>query len=233
MKRYKHYSFDLWGTLIKSNPQYKIERAEFFRTHFNRALLTQQQIANIFVNVSATCTAVSEVTCLPVYAEQMYTMVLHKMAYPLEQITIRDIASIIRQMDMLLLKHHPILYDEYTKNTLYKLYETGATISLLSNTGFARGAILREVIGLLDIENVFHFQIYSNERGLCKPSPQLFQSMFERAATMHSIRYNGALPPSEVLHVGDNTKADINAANAAGIQGFFVNSHGVTIKNLL
>ncbi len=37
MQEIKHYSFDLWFTLIKSNPKFKEERAKFF--HRNLPLL--------------------------------------------------------------------------------------------------------------------------------------------------------------------------------------------------
>lgn len=36
MQKFKHYSFDLWLTLIKSNPEFKLKRTIFFYDKFNR-----------------------------------------------------------------------------------------------------------------------------------------------------------------------------------------------------
>jgi len=35
MPYYRHYSFDLWLTLIKSNPGFKAERAHYFFENYN------------------------------------------------------------------------------------------------------------------------------------------------------------------------------------------------------
>jgi putative hydrolase of the HAD superfamily len=44
MKTYKHYSFDLWLTLIKSNPIFKKERALFFHQHLNAAKKSIEEV---------------------------------------------------------------------------------------------------------------------------------------------------------------------------------------------
>ena len=49
MKTYKHYSFDLWLTLIKSNPTFKKERALFFHKHLNAAGKSLEENTPLFM----------------------------------------------------------------------------------------------------------------------------------------------------------------------------------------
>jgi putative hydrolase of the HAD superfamily len=45
---YQHYSFDLWLTLIKSNPYFKIERTKIFHRDFNPAGKSIDDVAKGF-----------------------------------------------------------------------------------------------------------------------------------------------------------------------------------------
>ena len=62
MSRFRHYSFDLWLTLIKSNPAYKPERAGIFYRDYNSLNKSLEEIAAIFRQVDLMCNAINEKT---------------------------------------------------------------------------------------------------------------------------------------------------------------------------
>lgn len=229
MKQYKHYSFDLWGTLIESNPAFKESRTEYFFDHFNREKMSHKEIDDIFRKVSEIHNTTAEVTGMGFSSSEMYTMVLHLLKYDMENLTLRDIHSIYLIMETLFIKHHPILFPG-TEFVLQKLHDHGATISLLSNTGYARGTTMRTILRILKIHHLFQFTVFSDEIGISKPNIAIFNDMFTQVANLNVMR---EIYRQDIIHVGDSEKADIKGAQAAGIDAFKVNSDGATIKNLL
>jgi putative hydrolase of the HAD superfamily len=73
---YQHYSFDLWLTLIKSNPYFKIERTKIFHRDFNPAGKSIDDVARAFRQVDLMCNAVNERTGKNIDADEMYLMVI-------------------------------------------------------------------------------------------------------------------------------------------------------------
>ena len=76
MAFYKHYSFDLWLTLIKSNPAYKQERTRYFYQRFNTKHKNLAEIAVIFRQVDLMVNAINERTGKNVDADEMYLMII-------------------------------------------------------------------------------------------------------------------------------------------------------------
>ncbi|RYD21052.1 MAG: HAD family hydrolase, partial [Spirochaetia bacterium] len=72
MKKYKHYSFDLWMTLIRSNPAFKLERTRFFYQHFNCKEKTLEEVGLVFRQIDVMCNAINEKTGGNIHAEEMY-----------------------------------------------------------------------------------------------------------------------------------------------------------------
>ena len=72
MQFYKHYSFDLWLTLIKSNPNFKKERALFFHKNFNSKKKNIEEIEKIFRQVDIICNSINEKTGKNIDADEMY-----------------------------------------------------------------------------------------------------------------------------------------------------------------
>ena len=62
MAFYKHYSFDLWLTLIKSNPRFKQERTSYFYEKFNTKNKSIEEVALIFRQVDLMVNAINEKT---------------------------------------------------------------------------------------------------------------------------------------------------------------------------
>lgn len=231
MNIYQHYSFDLWLTLIKSNPSFKQERTRFFYDHFNQHQKTLEEVGRIFRKVDLLCNAINEKTGGNIDAEEMYLMVISEINDYSNAFGNIDLAALYQEMDALVLKYLPVIYCSETVRTLRRIKESpDRTVSLLSNTAFIKGSTLRRVLQELELERYFDFQLYSDETGMSKPNQKMFRLMLDHVA---AVRKDQALPLNNIIHIGDNKKADIDGAQVAGIRTLLVNSNNQCISSLL
>lgn len=231
MKLYKHYSFDLWMTLIRSNPAFKPQRIRFFYDNFNHYGKTLEEVGIIFRQVDVMCNAINEKTGNNIDAEEMYLMVISAMNnyhYPLHDV---NVTALYAEMEILVFKYLPVLYCTQTPKVLCMLKQQSGdcSFSLLSNTAFIKGSTLRTVLKRMELNDYFNFQLYSDETGMSKPNRQLFKLM------INTVQETRAKPIDlkEIVHIGDNAKADIYGADKAGISSILINSNNQTIFNLL
>ena len=231
MPYYQHYSFDLWLTLIKSNPEFKIRRAHFFHQNFNHTGRSVDDISRVFRQVDLMCNAVNEKTGKNIDADEMYLMVISLINGDSLNIDGIDYTALHLQMEELLFKYPPQMYSAVTTEVLEHLKQkSGATFSLLSNTGYITGKTLRKVLALYGLDNYFDFQLYSDEAGMSKPNPEFFKTMLNNIDI-----YNPGkdIPLKNIVHVGDNPKNDVLAADAIGISSLLINSNQTTILSLI
>ena len=231
MPYYQHYSFDLWLTLIKSNPEFKIQRAHFFHQNFNNTGKTVDDVAKVFRQVDLMCNAVNEKTGKNIDADEMYLMVISLVNGDNLNIDEIDYTALHLQMEDLLFKYPPQMYSAVTTEVLEHLKQkSGATFSLLSNTGYITGKTLRKVLALYGLDSYFDFQLYSDEAGMSKPNPEFFKTMLNNIDI-----YNPGkdIPLKNIVHVGDNPKNDVLAADAIGISSLLINSNQTTILSLI
>lgn len=230
MPFYKHYSFDLWLTLIKSDPAFKIERTKYFHENFNTTKKTIEEVALIFRQVDLMVNAMNEKTGKNIDADEMYLMVISIMNDYSTDFQDIDPEALYQEMEKLLLKHMPLLYCSDCISVLSKLKESGSsTVSLLSNTGFIRGKTLRTVLHHLELDTLLDFQLFSDEFRMSKPNPQFFQLMLD---TIDQNKHP-QIGLKEIIHIGDNPVADIRGAEAIGINSLLINSNHLTISHLL
>jgi putative hydrolase of the HAD superfamily len=109
--------------------------------------------------------------------------------------------------------------------TLEALQNRGIPIAIVSNWDSRLPRLLRA----MGIADRFQFILTSAEAGVSKPSPEIFHQALARLA----------LPPHEVLHIGDSLEDDVHAAQRAGLQSVHIcrtgttNSDGPSIRTLL
>lgn len=230
MQLHRHYSFDLWMTLIKSNPAFKLERAAYFHKKYNAYQKSTEEVTRTFRTVDLMCNAINERTGGNIDAEEMYLMVislLNDNQYPLVDV---DVNALYQDMEALVMKYIPVVYCTATTNVLHTICNSdNCTISLLSNTGFIKGSTLRKVLAALELDGYFSFQLYSDEIGMSKPNPQLFKIMTEKVTECRKM----PLQPSEIIHIGDNERADIYGAGNLGISTHLINSNNRCISTLI
>lgn len=231
MKIYKHYSFDLWMTLIKSNPTFKTERAKFFYKNFNTAKKSIEEVISIFRQVDLMCNSINEKTGNNIDADEMYLMVIGVMNDFKVTFTDINLKWLYNEMELLLFKHLPSVYCDKTFSSLDRLKQkSSSSFSISSNTAFIKGKTLRKVLSHLDLSPFFDFQLYSDEVSISKPDRRFFDLMLE---TIRNIDSNKNISLREIIHIGDNPKADIAGALSVGIDSVQINSNNSTILTLL
>lgn len=230
MELYKHYSFDLWLTLIKSDPQFKLRRTEVFHSRYNKCHKSFDEVATIFRQVDLMCNSINEKTGKNIDAEEMYLMVISIINDYNPDFTGIDMEELYAEMEDLLFTYPPLIYCGKTKEMLERLKAPGkSTLSLLSNTGFIKGATLRRVLKNLELDSLLDFQLYSDEVRLSKPNLKFFQLMLD---TIDRDKHQ-EIGLHEIVHIGDNPIADVIGAHAAGIKSVLINSNQQTISCLL
>ncbi len=218
--KYNHYSFDLWMTLIKSNPKFKIERARYFHDHFNRGYKPLEEILSIIKRIDNMCNSVNESAGGNIDSIEMYAMVLHELGYPMKDIGEMELISVYHNCQQIMEHYPPVLFDSDTKDVLEKLKNKGAALSILSNTGFIKGVTLKLHLKKLGIYDLFDFMVFSDESGMSKPNQQLFKELI----------YRSSANQNKILHVGDNPNAD----KSSRVDCLIINGDtGKTIKSLL
>ena len=230
MQLFKHYSFDLWLTLIKSNPSFKIERAKYFHSNYNPLGKSIEEVSAVFRNVDLMVNGINEKSGLNIDAEEMYLMVisiLNDYRTNFSDVNVNDLYLI---MEALVLEHIPEIYCAESLGVLLKIKDKGkSTISLLSNTGFIKGITLRKILHHLKIDQVLDFQLYSDEVRMSKPNPKFFQMMID---TIDRNRHP-TIDLHEIIHIGDNPIADCKGADSLGIASLLINSNNLKISHLL
>jgi len=230
MPSYKHYSFDLWLTLIKSNPAFKAERARYFHSRFNSTGKSLEEVSVIFRRVDLMVNAINERTGKNIDAEEMYLMVISIINDYSTAFDGIDSDALYEEMEVLVLEHMPLVYCPDSMGILSRLKDSGrSTTSLLSNTGFIKGRTLRKILNHLQLDQLLDFQLYSDEVRMSKPNLKFFQLMLDNIDRQKHVE----LGLHEIIHVGDNQLADVKGAEAAGIKSMLINSNHLTISSLL
>jgi putative hydrolase of the HAD superfamily len=226
----KHFSFDLWLTLIKSNALFKEKRARYFFEYYNTNHKSLEEIKSIFKNVDVLCNALNEKTGKNISAEEMYLMVIYHINGSMELFKGLDLHLLYNDMEELTLEYIPEIFCPQTLEVLDRLKDRPhVTLNVLSNTAFIKGSTLKKVNLELGLSRYFDFEIYSDEIGFSKPNIKIYDHLIGH---IFRIRQN-RIELDEIMHVGDNHHADILGAQNAGINSFQINSIQQSITHLL
>jgi putative hydrolase of the HAD superfamily len=225
MQQFRHYSFDLWNTIIKPNPEYKRQRMRYFHIYcLKRGVLKDgEEIEQTFRDVWKYFDSVSQLFGKAPNCLEMYAMVIFRLTGSLKDLTPLNMEIMYQELEKIFLEHHPALYDADTLPVLEELQLRGKTLSLLSNTSFIRGNTLEKVLENLDVKHRFMFRLYSDQIGYSKPCRECFRLVDDK------LPYD----VEDVIHVGDNELADGAGAQEYGFGHVIINSNQFTIKDLL
>lgn len=92
-------------------------------------------------------------------------------------------------------------------------------LALISNTGFVNGAEMRPALAAIGLLDMFTYQLFSDEVGANKPDPVIYKQLLSQSEAN----------PEQVLHIGDNLVADYEGATAVGMQAIHLTA-GMTIR---
>jgi len=208
----KHVSFDIWNTIFKSNPKFKKYRANYLHhairssseSGFNRKILTVSDIEYIMSKVSKRFDAIAEIDGQAVSSDFMLAFALHEMnAAHLDLRFIQDMITNIFLNDL------PLIADKGIWELMEFLKENNISISILSNTGFISGDVIRKALDMLGMKKYFSFEIFSDEVGISKPNKKIYDMLY---TNVQYIKTSEGVSRNEICHIGDSVVCDGAAA---------------------
>lgn len=213
--KYKHISFDLWLTLIKSNPDYKPRRNQLFKSFFN-IQKPIEEVASVIRKFDILTNTINEKVTRNLDVFEIYYLILDGLHVDIETYTRENLLEFYSLTEELLLQFKPVLLDNGLPMSLETLVKEDKTLNILSNTAFIKGKSLRKVLDHYGIGDLFSFQAYSDETGFSKPGMEMYDYAYQK------IKNLGDIKKSEVLHVGDNVVSDYNGALSYGFDAHLI-----------
>jgi putative hydrolase of the HAD superfamily len=215
----RHVSFDLWLTIIKSHPSFKTERSRLLKRHFD-IQKTDGEVFETVTRFDRLFNQVNETTGGNVTTFEIVLVILDALGHNPQQVSAIELNGFYEAMEALFFKYPPVLLHSGIPQYLQQLRQSGRPVSLLSNTAFIKGSTLDRWLQQNGLSACFDFRLYSDEIGHSKPAPQVFEQLLQRAQTLQS------LTAGDILHIGDNKKADYDGALAAGMQARIISTDG-------
>lgn len=218
----KHISFDLWMTLIQSHPEFKLRRAQLIIDMFGLKDSVDTEIDEYVRRVDKVFDRKNMINGQKLSANKMYCKVLQKVLPQSEIVTEEKALELRQKSDALFMEYSPVFLNDNIKNMLSDLKDEGYTINLSSNTGFVEGDILRPVLEKMGILRYFDFLVFSDEINASKPSSHFFEVVHEQAA----------VAKNQILHIGDNPKADYMGARSFGFEALLITDDNYTLNDI-
>lgn len=214
----KHVSFDLWYTLIKSNPQFGQYRNMKFQQILNAiSQVSLSKLIEAHKKIKLIADPLGEISGIGLNKVQLYFFFLSELYGKDVLKIIESYPSLIDELSQCnsccFEKYPPLLIDEQKIKNLLDILSKKFSLSILSNTSFANGNDLRMILKIHGIHDYFNFMLFSDEIGFFKPNPRCFNILYHYGDCTANIR-------EEILHIGDNENADILGAKNAGMQSF-------------
>lgn len=212
---YRHFSFDLWLTLIRSHPDFKQQRDLLLKDFFGLDN-PPEAISRTVRHYDVLCNRISERTGLHFDGSQIYCLVLEALGKDITAVTKAQLDAFYAETERLFLHFAPQLIHPQIHALLRDICEQGKTASILSNTAFIRGSTINKLLAHYELLPYFKFQLYSDETGLAKPNKRVFELLYDRTAAL------GVRDTKAILHIGDNPEADYQGALQAGLSAFLI-----------
>lgn len=211
----KLISFDLWNTLVKSNPEFSKARIELLKQYSNAA---EEDIKSIFKEVKHSFDALVEKYGVQFDNRMLYNIVFDKLN--INNIDQRERNLIINQINDLFLEYLPLFYSEDTLEIVKKLKNEKYFLVLISNTLFIDGIIVDKAIEKIGLKQYFHNTVYSSSSYISKPHKDIFYKAYV------PLTHN----KSEIIHVGDNIRTDLYGAIHYGVDAYIINNSKTTTQ---
>jgi len=212
---YEHFSFDLWLTLIKSNPDFKFKRDLLFKDFFSIDK-NIDEVRKVIRHYDVLFNKISEKTGNHIEREEVFLLMLDALGKDIDTISEEHFEQFFQQVDELFMNNMPVLLWENIEEILIEIKSKNKTASILSNTAFIHGDSLRKVLEHLGLAQYFSFMIFSDEVKASKPNLQIFEMMFNKINDLRK------LDKEQILHIGDNKIADYDGAKIFGVNSKLV-----------
>lgn len=210
----KLVTFDLWGTLIKSNPEYITQRNALYEEYgIDPELRKKLKVA---LDETMAYTGVSFST------HAMYSLLLK-----LSGDNNNDNCSRLYENTKLLVYYYPpLLIFPDTKEALELLKSRGILMRVVSNTSFISGESLRGVLEHYKLKQYFDYCFFSNEHNLCKPSGDAF--IFSQEVLRKEF-----LLDKSCIHIGNDPVTDDTSLAGKAWSHIIINSDSTSLVELV
>lgn len=191
-------SFDIWGTLLRGNPEYKQRRIARVAAAFGAG---PPETAEALDGADDALDEATLRTGAQYGTAERLAHAAGALGVPVLENT--DRATLEAQLNDEFHRNPPTMTEPDILATLARLRSAGLRLAVTSNTGFVPGREMRKMLVRLGVRVDHH--VFSDEVGFAKPSRRIF----------------AALPLPDVLHVGDNERADVAGASGAGFEALW------------
>lgn len=168
------------------------------------------------------CDRLNEINGLKVPTDKMYQRILLQLGIEAAAINSELLMAIKSTVRTLFLSRPPHFLNPTVLPLLQHLKDEGYGISIGSNTGFIEGGTIIDILRNLNIFEYFDFCIFSDEVGASKPSAGFYEKVYEQIDAKKE----------EVIHIGDNYKADYEGALNYGFKALHINNQSYTINDI-
>jgi putative hydrolase of the HAD superfamily len=199
---YKALSFDLWNTLIVSNPLFKEERNAQWSNFWQ---ISQDLLAPTLAQLDKDLDKLAEKKGIQTNFQERVISLAECLGLPAP--TENEVYLLYQAQERLFLKHLPLLSEPDLPALLSALHVKGVRLFLVSNTGFIAGKTLQLAMEQLGIDVHWEARLFSDEIGFSKPDKRIFEPLTAETGLL----------PTDILHIGDNFITDYYGARKTGI----------------
>lgn len=197
-------SFDVWGTLLRSNKEYKRLQRELIRDAFGYTGELQELrllIHKVYVELDRH----TERTGIHFgMAERLIRIASHVgLAVPSDDV----FAAIKAELTELQLAYMPYLTEPELPELFKALKSSGKQLAVISNTNMTEGAAVHEMLAYHGLAHYLDIELYSDELGVAKPNPRIFAALVERTQAPHG----------QIVHIGNDQITDVQGATSFGL----------------
>ena len=190
----KVISFDVWGTLIEPNPDFKIARNAFIAERFN---IDDSHVEHVH---NKTKELINELAIMKGRAPSCNeTYQLYLILLGASTVNLTEVRS---KFEELFWKYPPIL-NKYLSRNIQKLQSMGKMVGVASNSNFITGSIITKFLETGDIN--INFSVFSDMTRYAKPNSVFFSTVHQHAHYMTPFVHIGNDPTFDIVqeHLGE------------------------------
>ena len=191
--------------------------------HFFNLSASSEELADVLGKTAALVNQLNSISGKCMDRSETILLALNNVGYPLEDVNEQVLESFFHQMDQLFIEYPPTLADANIPEIMYKR-KNEFTYSILSNTLYIRGISLRHFFVNQHMQELFSFDIYSDEVNMSKPSRLVYQ-LLKKQAQEHC-----GIPSSRIMHLGDNPVNDIRGAVESGLRAGLIDKEHTVVN---
>ncbi len=198
-------SFDVWGTLLRTNPTYRSLQRELIRDVIGYSG-EMTELRRLMRTAYAELDHVTEQFGTQFGMRERLERVAEKVKLPLPP---GDVLNDLKfELVELQMKNMPYMTEQGLPELFAIFKEQGKQLAVISNTNMTDGSIVHEALAHHGLAQFLDFELYSDQLGFAKPDARIFESLVERSGVSATL----------ITHVGDNLLTDLQGSRACGFE---------------